>query len=81
MSRRTAFADLRGRREELGISLATMAAGIGLSPDIVIDIELGDASSEMVGHYEKWLGRLEAMPVDRRLAEIFTASEGRRFQL
>jgi DNA-binding XRE family transcriptional regulator len=81
MPRRPDLTDLRGRREELGVSLATMAAGIGLSPDIVIGIEMGSASAAMVAHYEQWLGRLEALPSDRRLAEVFTASAGRRFRL
>ena len=73
--------DLRRRREEIGASIATMAAGVGLAPDVVISIEGGMAPPALREQYVQWLSVLEALTADRRMAEIYAASEGRRFSI
>jgi hypothetical protein len=39
----------------LGATISLIAAGFGLAPDVINDIEDGTASGEMHEHHVKWL--------------------------
>ena len=72
-------ADFSIRRRRLGVSRETMAAGLGLPIEDVRAIEEGAASGERSADYEAWLGRIEAWPADRRMAQLVAAGKGHRF--
>ena len=52
-------ADLRGRREDLGISARDMAAGLGIGLGRLLSMEDGSASEEDKTFYRTWLSRIE----------------------
>jgi hypothetical protein len=71
--------DFSTRRRSLGASRETMAAGLGLPVDAVRAIEYGEAGREQCTDYDAWLGRIEAWPADRRMAQLLAAGKGGRF--
>jgi len=60
----------------LGASREAMAAGLGLRPDEIQEIEEGRASYEMVDHYAQWLDRIEAWPAEKRAQQLLAAIDG-----
>ena len=75
-----ASAGLRRRRERLGATVAIMAVGLGLDPDVINDIENGKGPTQARAHYLKWLSVLERLPADKLRTELFLAIQGRRFR-
>ena len=73
-------ADLRGRRQDLGIPLRDMAAGLGLTFDRVLGVENGTAADEDKTFYRIWLSRIEGWSAGHRHLELQRARNGSRFQ-
>ena len=59
MSPRRHSADLRGRRQDLGIGVRDMAAGLGIDLRRLLAMEDGTASEEDKTFYRTWLSRIE----------------------
>jgi transcriptional regulator with XRE-family HTH domain len=68
--------DLAARRRRAGASREAMAAGLGLRPDEIQEIEEGRASYDMVDHYAQWLDRIEAWPAEKRAQQLLAAIDG-----
>jgi hypothetical protein len=73
-------ADLRGRRQDLGIRLRDMAAGLGMEFDRVLSMENGTASDEDKTFYRIWLSRIEGWSAGARHVELERASNDGRFR-
>lgn len=71
--------DLAGRRQDLGLTLEQMAAGIGLRPAEVAEIEALDAAEDRLNHYATWLRRIEQWTADERGSRFGRARQGQRF--
>jgi cytoskeletal protein RodZ len=59
MPSRRHSADLRGRRQDLGIGVRDMAAGLGIDLRRLLAMEDGTASEEDKTFYRTWLSRIE----------------------
>jgi len=79
MVSRSNQADLRSRRQALGISAADMANGTGLPPPRVAEIEEGGASDASRKLYAIWLDIIERWPVAERRLQFRRATEGNLF--
>lgn len=79
--RSTQLADLRRRREALGLSESDMAAGIALRTAEIRDIEAGAASDAMLNHYAGWLSRIEGWSIEELAHQKAAAQRGGRFWL
>jgi len=51
-------ADLRGRRQDLGIGIRDMAAGLGIGLGRLVSMEDGTASEDDKTFYRTWLSRI-----------------------
>ena len=78
MPARRHSADLRGRRQDLGISVRDMAAGLGLGLGRLLSMEDGTASEEDKTFYRTWLSRIEGWPAGHRHIELQRARNGSR---
>jgi len=63
-------ADLRGRRQDLGIALREMAAGLRIGLGRLLSMEDGSASEEDKTFYRTWLSRIEGWPSGARHVEL-----------
>ena len=68
-------ADLRGRRQDLSISIRDMAAGLGLGLGRLLSMEDGTASEEDKTFYRTWLSRIEGWSACHRLIEMERVKE------
>jgi hypothetical protein len=68
--------DLAARRRRAGASREAMAAGLGLKPDQILEIEAGHAADELVEVYVQWLDRIEAWPAEKRAQQLLAAIDG-----
>ena len=73
-------ADLPTRRRRLGASRETMAAGLGMSLEVVKAIEDGVAADADRAAYDTWLRRIEAWPTAQRAHQFGIAGKGGRFE-
>jgi hypothetical protein len=73
-------AELRGRREDLGIGLRDMATGLGIGLGRLLSMEEGKASDEDKTFYRTWLSRIEGWSAGERHLQLKGASAGRRFR-
>jgi len=73
-------AELRGRREDLGIGLRDMATGLGIGLGRLLSMEEGKASDEDKTFYRTWLSRIEGWSAGDRHLQLKGASAGRRFR-
>jgi hypothetical protein len=80
MSSRRHSADLRGRRQDLGISVRDMAAGLGIGMGRLLTMEDGTATEEDRTFYRTWLSRIEGWSAGERHLQLKGASAGRRFR-
>ena len=72
---------LRSRRRALGLTRKAMAAGIGMRPSDVAEIERGEASDIRLTHYAAWLARMERWPAEERARQVAAAGRGERFRV
>jgi hypothetical protein len=85
-------ADLRGRRQDPGIRLRDMAAGLGIGFKRVLSMENGTASDVSIPKdelptsfedktfYRTWLSRIEGWSAGVRHIELQRVREGGRFR-
>ena len=63
-------AELRGRREDLGIGVRDMATGLGIGLGRLLSMEDGTASEEDKTYYRTWLSRIEGWSTGERHIEM-----------
>jgi hypothetical protein len=80
MSPRRHLADLRGRRQDLGIGVRDMASGLGVGLGRLLAMEDGTATDEDRTFYRTWLSRIEGWSAGERHLQLLGASAGRRFR-
>jgi hypothetical protein len=80
MSPRRHLADLRGRRQDLGIGVRDMASGLGVGLGRLLAMEDGTATEEDRTFYRTWLSRIEGWSAGERHLQLLGASAGRRFR-
>ena len=80
MSPRRHLANLRGRRQDLGIGVRDMASGLGVGLGRLLAMEDGTATEEDRTFYRTWLSRIEGWSVGERHLQLLGASAGRRFR-
>jgi|HubBroStandDraft_6_1064221.scaffolds.fasta_scaffold336210_2 hypothetical protein len=80
MPSRPHSADLRGRRQDLGIGVRDMAAGLGIELGRLLSMEDGTATEEDKTFYRTWLSRIEGWSDGERHLQSRAASIGRRFR-
>ena len=73
-------ADLRGRRQDLGIGVRDMAAGLGVGLRRLLAMEDGTATEEDKTFYRTWLSRIEGWPAGARHIEMERVRGGGRFR-
>jgi hypothetical protein len=73
-------ADLRGRREDLGIALRDMAAGLGIGLGRLLSTADGTAPEEDRTFYRTWFSRIKGWSPGHRHLELQRARNGGRFQ-
>lgn len=71
--------DLRGRREDLGLTLYQLAAGVGLRANDLAEIERLETSDHRLEHHARWLDRIESWKGDERQAQFVRAERQQRF--
>ena len=81
MPSRRHSADLRGRRQDLGIGIRDMAAGLGIGLGRLLAMEDGSASEEEKTFYRIWLSSIEGWSAGERYNQLKSARAGRRFGL
>jgi transcriptional regulator with XRE-family HTH domain len=79
MPSRRRHTDLRGRRQDLGVTVKEMAVGLGMSIGDIVDIEKGTGARDRVNHYAAWLTRIEAWSAGKRERELRATRQGQRF--
>ena len=72
---------LRGRRQDLGIGIRDMAAGLGIGLGRLLAMEDGSASEEEKTFYRTWLSSIEGWSAGDRNNRLQRARAGRRFGL
>jgi hypothetical protein len=80
MPSRRHSADLRGRRQDLGIDVRDMAAGLGIGLGRLLKMEDGTATEEDKTFYRTWLSRIEGWSASERHLQLKAVSGGRRFR-
>ena len=80
MPSRRHSADLRGRRQDLGIGVRDMAVGLGIELARLLSMEDGTASEEDKTFYRTWLSRIEGWSAGERHIEMQRVSGGGRFR-
>ena len=80
MSPRRRSADLRGRRQDLGIGVRDMAAGLGVGSVRLLGMEDGTATEEDQTFYRMWLSRIEGWTAREKHLQLLGASAGSRFR-
>ena len=78
-ARRTAT-DLKGRRQDLQLTVEEFAAGIGVPVPEIQELENGRGSDQRRNQYAAWLTRIESWPAGKREREANAARTGQRFQ-
>jgi hypothetical protein len=81
MPSRRHSADLRGRRQDLGIGVRDMAAGLGIELGRLLAMEDGRATEEEKTFYQTWLSSIEGWSAGERYNQLRSASAGLRFRL
>ena len=81
MSPRRHSADLRGRRQDLGIGVRDMAAGLGIELGRLLAMEDGTATEEDQAFYRTWLSSIEGWSAGERHHQLKSASAGVRFRI
>jgi hypothetical protein len=79
MPARRRHTDLRGRREDLGVTVKEMATGLGMSIGDIEDIEMGAAAGDRANHYAAWLTRIEAWSPGKRARQLRASKQGQKF--
>ena len=74
-------ADLRGRRQDLGIGVRDMAVGLGIELGRLLAMEDGTASEEEKTFYRTWLSSIEGWPAGERHRQLKGASAGLQFRI
>jgi hypothetical protein len=74
-------ADLRGRRQDLGISIRDMADGLGIGLGRLLSVEDGTASEDDKTFYRTWLSSIEGWSAGERYHQLKSASAGLRFRI
>ena len=80
MPSRRHSADLRGRRQDLGIGVRDMASGLGVGLGRLLAMEDGTATEEDRTFYRTWLSRIEGWSAREKHLQLMGASAGRRFR-
>jgi hypothetical protein len=80
MPSRRHSADLRGRRQDLGIGARDMAAGLGIGMGRLLSMEDDTAAEEDKTFYRTWLSRIEGWSAGARHVELQRARSGGRFR-
>jgi hypothetical protein len=80
MPPRRQSADLRGRRQDLGIGVRDMGAGLEVGMGRMLTMEDGTATEEDRTFYRTWLSRIEGWSSGERHLQLKGASAGRRFR-
>jgi hypothetical protein len=80
MPSRRHSADLRGRRQDLGIGVRDMAAGLAIELSRLLAMEDGTAPEEDKTFYRTWLSRIEGWSDGERHLQLRAASIGHRFR-
>jgi hypothetical protein len=80
MSPRRHSADLRGRRQDLGIGVRDMAAGLGVGLGRLLAMEEGTATEEDQTFCRIWLSRIEGWSAGERHRQLKGSSAGLRFR-
>jgi hypothetical protein len=80
MPSRRHSADLRGRRQDLGIGVRDMAAGLGIELAHLLAMEDGTSTEEDQTFYRTWLSRIEGWPPGEKHLQLRAARTGRRFR-
>jgi len=73
-------ADLRGRRQDLGIAVRDMAAGLGIGLGRLLSMEDCTGTDEDKTFYRTWLSRIEGWSPAERHLQMQRASTGQRFR-
>ena len=81
MPSRRHSADLRGRRQDLGIGVRDMAAGLGIELGRLLSMEDGTATVEDQTFYRTWLSSIEGWSAGERHQQLKSASAGLRFRI
>jgi hypothetical protein len=81
MPSRRHTANLRDRRQDLGIDIRDMAAGLGIGLGRLLAMEDGSASEEEKTFYRTWLSSIEGWSAGERYTQLKSARAGRRFDL
>jgi hypothetical protein len=81
MPSRRHSADLRGRRQDLGIGVRDMAAGLGIELGRLLAMEDGTATVEDQTFYRTWLSSIEDWSAGERHHQQKSASAGLRFRI
>jgi hypothetical protein len=81
MPSRRHSADLRGRRQDLGIGVRDMAAGLGIELGRLLAMEDGTATVEDQTFYRTWLSSIEGWSAGERHQQLKSASAGLRFRI
>jgi hypothetical protein len=63
-------ADLRGRRQDLGIGIRDMAAGLGVGMGRLLTMEDGTATEEDKTFYRTWLTRIRGWSSSQRHMQL-----------
>ena len=79
MDARRDVRDLRGRREDLGITKRQMASRLAVSLGALIAMEKGMAADDRQKFYADWLTKLEGLPRPQRAIMLARAAAGGRF--
>ena len=80
MPSRRHSADLRGRRQDLGIGARDMATGLGIGMGRLLGMEDGTATEEDKTFYRTWLSRIEGWSARATYVELQRARSGGRFR-
>jgi hypothetical protein len=80
MSPHRHFANLHGRRRDLGIGVRDMATGLGVELGRLRSMEDGTATEEDKTFYRTWLSRIESWSAGERHRQLKGASAGLRFR-
>jgi hypothetical protein len=72
--------DLRGRRQDLAISLRDMATGLGIGLERLLRMEDGTATDEDKTFYRMWLSRIEGRSPRDKLIDMQHVAGGGRFR-
>ena len=81
MPSRRPSADLRGRRQDLGIGVRDMAAGLGIELGRLLAMEDGTATVEDQTFYRTWLSGIERLVRRGKASAAKERGAGLRFRI